>query len=184
MNINDIVILGLLAEKPKHGYEIKKDVELRGLNEWASIKMPSIYHRLKVLLKEGYITLDTVEKEGNMPEKNVYRILDAGYGYLKRNIIEALTRRTEGHDHIVAQGFMTAVLDQDVFVALQEKLAFLKQYSGEHHASHDHYDFIPPNWKILIGMGSEIMAVEVKWTQKMIDAIVDGTIPLRGAKHD
>ena len=72
----ELVLLGLLMDGPKHGYQLKKLVQkIQGL--FASIDTKSIYYPLKVLEREGFIEKEKL-KEGNRPEKFVYSITPRG----------------------------------------------------------------------------------------------------------
>jgi DNA-binding PadR family transcriptional regulator len=47
--------LTLVAERPRHGYEIERVIEERGMREWTEIGFSSIYYLLKKLEREGLI---------------------------------------------------------------------------------------------------------------------------------
>jgi len=73
-----VVILSLLSEKPRHGYEIMKALEEHS----SGIYVPSpgmVYPALTYLDEVGYTSSET---EGN---KKLYRITDSGAEYLKKN---------------------------------------------------------------------------------------------------
>jgi len=72
----ELVLLGLLMDGPKHGYQIKKSIErIKGV--FASIDTNSIYYPLKMLELKGLVTKKIV-KEGKRPEKYVYSITPKG----------------------------------------------------------------------------------------------------------
>jgi DNA-binding PadR family transcriptional regulator len=73
-----LIILALLSEKPRHGYEIIKAIEEHS----SGIYTPSpgvVYPALTYLEEMGYAS---VEEQGT---KKLYRITDAGAEYLKKN---------------------------------------------------------------------------------------------------
>ena len=45
----DIVVLSLLAEQPRHGYDLDRVIEQRGYRQWTSLAFSSIYYLLKRL---------------------------------------------------------------------------------------------------------------------------------------
>ena len=63
-------------EGPKHGYEIKRQVE-EELFPFIGLKVKSIYYPLKKMEKLGLVKKDA-GREGNFPEKFVYSITDQG----------------------------------------------------------------------------------------------------------
>lgn len=85
----ELVLLGLLEEGPKHGYEIKGLIT-KIIETFTSIKIQSIYYSLGRLEKGGLVT-KRVSRAGRRPEKYVYRITKKGSGrfqeLLRRNFL-------------------------------------------------------------------------------------------------
>ena len=74
---NEFLFLGLLAEGPKHGYEIKRQLE-EDLSPNIGLKIKSIYYPLSKMEEMGLIEKEMGRKEGRFPEKYVYRITPKG----------------------------------------------------------------------------------------------------------
>jgi DNA-binding PadR family transcriptional regulator len=51
----ELTLLGLLAEKPRHGYELEEVITARGMREWTEIGFSSIYYLLGRLRDRGLI---------------------------------------------------------------------------------------------------------------------------------
>ena len=83
MSTIDLMLLGVLTEKPMNAYEVKKEMEKRNIRRWIKISSPSIYKNFLKLYQEGYINGEVV-REGEMPEKTVYSINDKGRRYFLR----------------------------------------------------------------------------------------------------
>lgn len=73
------VILQLLAEKPRHGYEVIKELEERFAGTYAP-SAGTVYPTLALLEDLGYATV-TPEEGG----KKIYTITDEGRQYLEQN---------------------------------------------------------------------------------------------------
>lgn len=73
----EIMILGALMERSMSAYEMDKVMEERNIRRWIRISSPSVYRNVIRLCDEGLVTGVAV-KEGEMPEKTVYTITDAG----------------------------------------------------------------------------------------------------------
>src|SRR5215471_15211432 len=43
----DLVILSLLDERPRHGYEVNAELERRQVRDWAAVSRPQIYYALE-----------------------------------------------------------------------------------------------------------------------------------------
>ncbi len=83
------VILKLISEAPRHGYEIIKAIE----DKVGGAYSPSpgvIYPTLTLLEELGYVTVESVEGG-----KKLYRLADAGQAALeeKKSVVEAIFRR-------------------------------------------------------------------------------------------
>jgi DNA-binding PadR family transcriptional regulator len=52
---SELLLLGLVAEMPRHGYEIEQTIEARGMREWTQIGFSSIYFVLGKLEKSGLV---------------------------------------------------------------------------------------------------------------------------------
>lgn len=72
----ELVILGLLKDGPKHGYEIKN--KLRQIMEiFAGWDTKSIYYPLRIMEKEGLVT-KKVSRVGKRPQRYTYHISPKG----------------------------------------------------------------------------------------------------------
>ncbi len=71
-------ILGLLAQQPRHGYELRVAFEaLVGGNDIWEVKPAQIYTTLARLEEAGLVLQDGVEQDGG-PEKHVYSLTPTG----------------------------------------------------------------------------------------------------------
>jgi DNA-binding PadR family transcriptional regulator len=73
-----LIALALIAQAPRHGYEIIKLVEEK-TGDWYSPSPGTVYPTLTYLEEAGYVTAST---EGN---KRLYTITDEGRAYLTAN---------------------------------------------------------------------------------------------------
>jgi len=73
---SELILLGLLKESPKHGYEIKTKVK-EILSLFAGIDLKSIYYPLAILEKQGLIE-KKVSKQGRRPMRFVYALTKKG----------------------------------------------------------------------------------------------------------
>ena len=90
MNRYDLVLLGLIDEKERSGYDIITEIRVRELDRWAKISTSTVYNRLTTLQKNGSI-LGRAEKDGNRPERVMYSITDKGKETLRKEVLKHLT---------------------------------------------------------------------------------------------
>ncbi len=71
-------LLGLLAQRPRHGYELHSAFEavVGGEQNW-DVKPAQIYTTLSRLEKDGLVAEESVEQDGG-PEKRIFAITDLG----------------------------------------------------------------------------------------------------------
>lgn len=79
------MVLGLLMQGEKHGYELIREMDSRGMLRWTRASKVAIYKALARLEEEGCLTSWT-EKEGSQPEKRVYAITSEGEDRLKDQV--------------------------------------------------------------------------------------------------
>jgi DNA-binding PadR family transcriptional regulator len=73
---SEIVILAMLRKQPRHGYDIKKDVE-RALGGAASINNKTLYPTLKRFEEMGAVEREIVAQEGK-PNRHLYHLTERG----------------------------------------------------------------------------------------------------------
>jgi DNA-binding PadR family transcriptional regulator len=83
----ELLVLGLVAEMPRHGYELEQVIEQRGMREWTQIGFSSIYF---VLGKLERVELVAAEKPAGEKAKKAFRITDAGRATLVEQSLAAL----------------------------------------------------------------------------------------------
>ena len=76
----DIVLLSLLAERPRHGYDLDRVIEQRGYRQWTSLAFSSVYYLLKRLSERGLLEPD----EGTQGRRTVFRVTEAGHRELSK----------------------------------------------------------------------------------------------------
>lgn len=94
-----LVILGLLSEQPRHGYELRQEVERRLYATYINLSGGSLYYNLGQLERAGYIAKVGVEQKGRYPARQVYQITLAGKEYLQTEL-RRLLFDTEGREKL------------------------------------------------------------------------------------
>ena len=127
MNKNRITILGLLLEKPMYGYEIKGEIQKRGMDHWAKISLPSIYNALNKLEEEELIKVEK-EKVGKMPERNIYHITEEGKKEFAFMVEKSVVQFT-GVDYPLMLGvyFIPGLEKERALSACEKRMGSLKE---------------------------------------------------------
>ena len=86
----EAALLGLLAEKPMHPYQIEQEVRYRDMRFWTELSMSSIYKLLRKLEGEGLV-IKKVQKSPENRLRKLYAISPPGHRKLKSKITELLS---------------------------------------------------------------------------------------------
>jgi DNA-binding PadR family transcriptional regulator len=73
---NDLLVLGLLLDRPMHGYEISQYLKAEGVTTWFNISTAAIYYSLNKLHKRGFIS--EMRSRSGGAEKSVYHATEQG----------------------------------------------------------------------------------------------------------
>jgi DNA-binding PadR family transcriptional regulator len=68
----ELTLLGLLVEKPRHGYELDEVISTRGMREWTEIGFSSIYYLLARLRDRSLITEVDTPRPARGKARRVY----------------------------------------------------------------------------------------------------------------
>ncbi len=168
-----MAVLGMLNEKPMYGYEFKRYIAERNLNQWANVYLPAVYKALQSLEAKGYIQ-GRREVEGNNPPRIVYEMTEAGRNYLKKLVRTNLEKPKHKHDFWVAVAFMLESIDPETALhAVRKQLDRTKKLHDifEDEEKAPPIEDLPFNVRVLVGLGRSIHEVHKKWLNELIDGI-------------
>jgi DNA-binding PadR family transcriptional regulator len=103
-------VLGLLAQRPRHGYELRAAFEaVAGGEENWDVKPAQIYTTLTRLENSGLVAEQSIEQDSG-PEKRIYEITPAGYQTLQQWFSEATAAEHQRDEFFVK--LMLALLSE------------------------------------------------------------------------
>ncbi|MEN0083433.1 MAG: PadR family transcriptional regulator [Leifsonia sp.] len=73
----ELTVLGLLVEESRHGYDLERVIERRGIRRWTDIGFSSIYYLLGKLEGRGLVTA-AEDRAGAAKSRRVFRATDEG----------------------------------------------------------------------------------------------------------
>lgn len=97
----ELAILSLIAETPRHGYEIEQTIEARGMREWTEIGFSSIYYLLKKLEKKKLVESQLIPTQGRGSERRDYQITAEGRAALEKATLMALSQPKQNYPSIL-----------------------------------------------------------------------------------
>ncbi len=87
----ELLLLGLVAEMPRHGYELDQVIEQRGMRQWTQIGFSSIYFVLGKLQGLGLVTAKKpAGARAGTKARKVYSVTPAGRRALAAQTVAAL----------------------------------------------------------------------------------------------
>jgi DNA-binding PadR family transcriptional regulator len=140
----EIVVLGLLAEEPMHGYDLLERSRARSMGFWSELSRASVYQVLKRLERDGAIAGKAQEGRDG-PDRRVYRITRLGRSRLAEGIaaaaaalvpFESASAIALGFAHVVPAGVARTAAD-DRAQALRDLLDAVRTELDRTAVDHD-----------------------------------------------
>ncbi len=82
----DLVVLATAAAKPRHGYDLWKQLEAADVKDWAPVSKPQVYYSLKKLQALSLIAETQTSGKPAGPKKEVFAVTRSGRAALKKNL--------------------------------------------------------------------------------------------------
>ena len=142
----DLIVLGILKKESLSAYDIQKIVEYRNISKWVKISTPSIYKKVIQLEKKGYMKGDVV-KEGNMAEKTVYSLTEAGEKQFEKLMLEIASKPVriflDFNAVIVNLDSLPKEKQKSCLTEIENNMETLKGYIEENISLKEHLPEIP-----------------------------------------
>ena len=166
LSLSEQLIVGILSEQARHGYDIEKIITDRGMRKWTDVGFSSIYYVLEQLEKKGLaISNDTKGKE-----KKQYSITDTGVSVLKDETKKRIAERKPANTH-----FMTGLATSNLIGAseLAKSLEQRKvELASDLEALKDKQftiENIPQSARRLLELGETLLEAELRWINKELE---------------
>jgi len=100
-------VLGLLADGPSYGYELKASFEQAIGPQWGELNIGHLYQVLERLGRDGFVTKRTIPQI-DRPDRVVYRLTADGKAELQRWLSEPVVRRAGYRDDFFLKLFVAS----------------------------------------------------------------------------
>jgi DNA-binding PadR family transcriptional regulator len=97
----ELTVLGLVVERPRHGYELDEVVGERGMREWTALGFSSIYYVLGKLRDRGLIT-EVAADRAHAQAKKSFTATEAGREACARAAEAAIAELRPVHPPVLA----------------------------------------------------------------------------------
>jgi DNA-binding PadR family transcriptional regulator len=165
----EILVLGLVAEMPRHGYELEQVIEQRAMREWTEIGFSSIYFVLGKLEARKLISAKRAEP-ANSRARKIYTVTGAGRRALNAQTLAKLSTIRPTYSSVLLGMINWPALDRDEALgalqarrtALQEEQERLKDLQT---AQQPLPDFVEALFEHSIGQ----LRAEAVWVTRTLD---------------
>lgn len=170
----ELTVLGLLAEQPRHGYELEKVIEERGVRAWTALGFSSIYYVLDKLARRGLIEPTGTPSSGK--SRTTFRVTAAGLELCAAATREALEAPTPLRARVlIAMANSPGLPDADVAAGLTRRLAALRQQLAEVRTTRSRQEPLPAAASAIFDYSEALLEADIGWTETTLGAFTGGT---------
>lgn len=166
----ELAIISLLAEKPRHGYEIEQVIEQREMRNWTEVGFSSIYYLLKKLENAGLLLGEIEPSRGKGPARKVYRLTPAGQAAYKQATLEALSAPKPPHSiFLLGLANLESIPDGEALQALrqyQRNLTLRAEHLQARWAAQEYR--LPYHVHALFDLSKTLIEAELSWITEFI----------------
>ncbi len=165
----ELAILSLIAETPRHGYEIEQTIESRGMREWTEIGFSSIYYLLNKLEKAGFVGSELIATHGRGSARRVFQITLDGRAALNKATLEALSHPKPSYPSILlGMANLPNVSVVRALGALRNYHAGLIDRTEHVEARNKSQGPLPDHVEMLFDYSLSMLEAEKNWIEKII----------------
>jgi DNA-binding PadR family transcriptional regulator len=159
-------VLGLIAEMPRHGYELERVIEQRSMREWTQIGFSSIYYVLGRLDAMGLVA----GKRGGARAKKVFRVTRSGQRTLSEQSLAALRTVSPSYSTLfLGMAHWHALELEDAVNALKERLAAVEAEINRLGDIQVAQQPLPDYLEALFGYAIGQLQAEASWVERTRD---------------
>jgi PadR family transcriptional regulator, phenolic acid-responsive transcriptional regulator len=164
-------LLGLLVERPKYGYEIKREFEGAIGNVW-SVSYGQLYPTLRRLSEQGWLSKKT-EPGKKAAEKNIYSITEKGRRKLDEWLLKPLRSTYRVKDEFTLRFLFFSKLDPAS--VLEYLRGYQKRTQEQRESFKKTLEALPRGVDFylqgIIRKGIAHLAAEDRWLQEVMETI-------------
>ena len=121
LTASEVIVLGLVVERPQHGYDLEQVIEQRGIRQWAVIGFSSIYYLLAKLETRGLVHVP--EAPVAAKSRRVFHATAAGKDAAGRHALALIEElRPVPHPFLVGVANLPLLSEQEYTRALCTRL--------------------------------------------------------------
>jgi DNA-binding PadR family transcriptional regulator len=173
----ELAVLGIIAEAPRHGYDVEQIIEQRGMRDWTEIGFSSIYYLLNKLEKDGRVVSQIQQSHGKGPARKVYSITPLGRNVLVEGLLEALSiPQNTSKPFLLGLSNLPQIAPEDLLPALNLYAAKLDEDLLNLAKRAEEQSPLPPFVEAMFDYSQEMLEAERNWIRKFMQEVEAGRV--------
>ncbi|MCC3761620.1 GyrI-like domain-containing protein [Glycomyces sp. TRM65418] len=170
----ELTVLGLLVERPRHGYELERVVEERGMRAWTALGFSSIYYVLDKLAGRGLI--EPTGAPASKKARVVFRPTAEGVDACAAATRDALAAPTPLRGRVlIAMANSPGLPDAEVAAGLAQRLEALRERLAEVRAARAAQEPLPAAAAAIFDYSEAMLTTDLSWTETTLAAFTEET---------
>lgn len=159
----ELTVLGLVAEQPRHGYDLEHVIEQRGIRQWTDIGFSSIYYILTKLERRGLIDVDPAAP-ASAKARRVFRVTGEGRRLAAAQTLAVIADpRPVPHPALVGIANLPLVAAADYTDALRHRLAGIEARIAAVLEAERAQSPLPPAAREVFSFSRALLEAERSW---------------------
>ena len=164
----ELAILGLVAEAPRHGYEIEQLIENRGMRNWTEVGFSSIYYILGKLQVRGWIGSQRQPAAGRGPARKVYSIQPKGRTAWRQATLASMSTPEPNSSFLLGLAGLPGVQPGEAAKALRLYRRAVIKRREEVEQAWQQDQHLPPFLEGMFEYSYNLLQTEIEWLDRYI----------------
>jgi DNA-binding PadR family transcriptional regulator len=169
----DLLLLGLLLDRPMHGYELYQQIQAEEIDGWFNVSMAGVYYSLGKLRDQGLVA-ESRQREGRSARKSVYRLTNEGRAAFFQAIeAQAVSREQIYLDYDLVIYLLNKIPLQRAVSLLEQHRAFLTEQTKDVQAAltAEGGDAAASLKSVVLDHRRRYLEMEQAWLNDVIDGV-------------
>jgi DNA-binding PadR family transcriptional regulator len=121
----ELVVLGLLCERPRHPYDMQRELKQRGNTSFVRGLPRSLSHAVDSLVEQGYVHAGETSRDGTRPERTTYDATVRGREAFVARLTHLLETPTDQPTYHAALSLVAGLTKDQTVAALERRIEAL-----------------------------------------------------------
>jgi len=172
LTTSELTILGLLIERPQHGYDLEQVIQRRGIREWTDIGFSSIYYLLTKL--ETRRLIHAPEQGAGAKSRRIFHATSEGRATAGRAAL-ALIAEPKAVQHPILAGLanLPLVYEEEYAAAIRSRLAHIDARLEAIRSAQQAQEPLPLPAREVFSYSLSLLEAERSWLATRIQKVPD-----------